>query len=134
MDWSSGGCSSSGTAVFITLKSRALSPICRPPCSRAALQNSSISLRLHSDFTYRGETIATSARHTLQSLDERLVEDVVALELLVPPDGRFLAEPLRHTNRERPLQVRDPAFAAFHELDVVEVGVADERVGVEMHD
>ncbi len=55
------------------------------------------------------------------------------MKLLVPPDTRFLAELLGHANGERSLEIRHPAFVTFGQLDVVEVGIADKCVRLEVH-
>src|SRR5205823_4614082 len=58
---------------------------------------------------------------------------VVALKLRVPPDPRVLAEKLGHTDLQRPVQAGDPSLAAFDQTNVVEVGVAYERIAFESH-
>ena len=69
-------------------------------------------------------------RHLLELFDERFGEEIVALELGIAPDVRRLAEQLADTDLQRAMEVRDPSLAPLDQLDVVEVGVADEGVAL----
>ena len=71
-------------------------------------------------------------RNLLQALDERDRKVVVPLELGVPPDSGVPPEQLPEARLERPLQIRHPPLVPLDQLDIVEVGIADERIPVKM--
>ena len=71
-------------------------------------------------------------RYPLQAIDERDREVVVPLEFGVPPDGGVPPEELSEARLERALQIRHPSFVPFDQLDIVEMGIADERVSVKL--
>jgi hypothetical protein len=72
-------------------------------------------------------------RHAFQAIDERLGEEVVALELGVAPDVGVLAEQLPDADLEGAMQVRNPTLAPLDQLLVIEMRIADESISVEMH-
>jgi hypothetical protein len=71
--------------------------------------------------------------HVLEEIDEGLREHVVALQLRVSPEVGRLAEKLSDADFEGPMEVRYPPFLAFDERSIVQVGVADEHVVIEVH-
>ena len=51
--------------------------------------------------------------HAFEALDEHLLEDIIALQLGVPPDPGRLAEQLCQTPIEPLMQLRHPPFLVF---------------------
>jgi hypothetical protein len=68
-----------------------------------------------------------------ETIDETVREDVVSLQLRVAPDARVPPQELAEPDLEHPVKARDPPLLAFDERLVVDVGVADEDVVLELH-
>jgi len=68
-----------------------------------------------------------------KALDEAVGEHVVALELRVAPDLRFLAEQLFQPDLQGRMQAGDPPLLSLGQRLVVDMGVADEDVVLEFH-
>ena len=71
--------------------------------------------------------------HATEPFDQRLVEVFVALQLVVPPDPGLLPQPLGQPDAKRALEVRHPPRLALDQCGVIDVGVTDERMRVEVH-
>ena len=70
----------------------------------------------------------------MESLDQRLPKEVVALKLRIAPDLRWFAEQLSEPDFERPMQVRDPSLVPFDQAHIIHVSVADEGIALKVHD